>query len=219
MGSGVTQTVSGLYSSGRWRSLETVINELMSWWRFILLGAVLALSFAYPAAIGAGTARLQTWLIAFALYSLLARWLPVTLPGSYNSTWMRFGRIHLDLAAVFVLMMLYPPALAYLWIFFSTRLLAAFRHFDGRQWLWIYLLSCLAIMVATLVQATQHAGSLGNIDIVAVIAKCAILGIAAWFFHYLHRLVPRLSNAEYLSETSRLLMAGLDQGQIGDLVS
>lgn len=219
MGSGVTQTVSELYSSEKWQAIEKTIDELMSWWRFLLLGAALAVAFAAPPTTGAGTVQLRIWLIAFAVYALLARWLSVAFTTLYDSTWVRIGRIHLDLAAIFVLMLLHPPALTYLWIFFSMRLLAAFRYFDGREWIWVYLLSCLAIIVATVVRAGQHPGPFDNIDIVAVIAKCAILGIAAWLFHYLHRLIPRLSNAEYLSQTSQLLMAGLDQGQIGSLMA
>lgn len=207
------------YASEQWRTLETVMSGLMSTWRFILLAAGLAVTLLEPASTVTNRMGMQTWLVVFAVYALLALWLSVAFPRTYNASWMRIARIHLDLAAIFAIMVLDPYAHGFLWVFFSMRLLAAFWYFDGIEWVWVYLLSCLAIMVATLVRSGFIFGPLSGTAVATMIAKGAVLGVITWCFLYVLRLIPRLSNAGYLSKTSLHLMGSLDQGQIAHLIA
>lgn len=215
MGPGAMQSASVLVSSEKWRKLEAVLNGLMAWWRFLLLGAVLVVLLAPSPRLRADQALLF-WLVGWAVYAVLALWLSVAFPAQYR-TWLRMPRIGIDLAAIFIVMLLHPMALSYLWAFLAMRILAGFTYYDDRTWLWIYVAACLVIGAATLIAAAVGPHSLKLSDLAAVIGKCAVLGVITGFCHYLLRLIPRLSNAEYLAKTSLLLVEGLGEREIANL--
>ncbi len=194
--------------SPRWQALNGVLNSAMVWWRFALISAAV-LIIKTPDARENAHRVLLTWAVSYGIYSVVALWISVAFPAFYHKRPARRLRILVDVAAITIALFIDPLALRFLWVFYAMRVLAALRYFDGNEW-WIVL----GTSIVSIVAATLTFEPLGNGNAVAIVGKSATLGVITGGFHYLQRLIPRLSNADFVSESALKLLQGLDRGQI-----
>jgi PAS domain S-box-containing protein len=191
------------------------IRPIVRNWGFLYLGFVFLVIWLPSKATPRGLAVLR-WIATYAVYLVALEILGRLAKRLYDGTFFRLFRVHFNLAMIAILALVAPPtASSYLWFFFSMPMLATLGYL-GRPLplLAIYLEVCAAMLFLTLAQ-----GWTTPLDLAAMVAKDALLGLlAAVLYFFVHRF-PWLREESTLLEAATTLMQVLDQRELCQLLA
>lgn len=184
-------------------------------WGFLFVGFVFLFVWL-PSGARPARSRIFLWMVAYTAYVLCLEILSRKAKRLYESKPFQLFRIHFNLAMTTTLMLVAPPTTSgYLWFFFSLPILAVLLYF-GRP---VLLLVILVEVYTSILMVLFAQGWPTSLDLAAMVAKGAILGLLAAVLCFFVHFFPRLREEGSLLKAATTLIQVLDQKDLCQLLA